>query len=344
MNTKLKTFGAAALVGASMLAANAANATLATSYQFVGNGNWSIDGVGSNNTPVGTISAIVPLGSTVEKAFLYSSTFFNTAAPTVDFDGTVYSGASWTSLGTFTAANLTAFRTDVTTQVAAKIGGGSASPFGFSVNSEIPNSSIDGEVLAIVYSNPNELQRTIAFLDGGTDPNGDSFSFLFASPLTSAQLSDPAFDAQMSLGIGFSFRPSDQFSQVDVNGSRLTSDAGGQDDGVGVNGGLITVGGIGDDPANPADPFATNPNDPLADDELYTLTSFLSPGDTSIFIQTLNPSNDDNIFFAGFNITAVGSVVPGPPDPNPIPLPAPLAMLASGVLGLGLLARRRVRK
>lgn len=343
MNTALPTFKAAAIIGTSILSIGTANATLTNSYQFVGNGNWSIDGVGSNQTPVGTISAIVPTGSTVEKAFLYSSTHFMTGAPTVDFDGNVYSGASWTSLGTFTTSSLTAFRTDVTAQVANKVGSGSASTFSFSVNSETPNRSIDGEVLAIVYSNPLELQRTIAFLDGGTGSSGDSFSFLFANPLTSAELSDPAFEALMSLGIGYSYRPSDQYTQVDVNGARLTSDAGGQDDGVGENGGLITVGGIGDDPANPADPFATNRNDPLADDELYTLNSFLSPGDTSIFIETLNPSGDDNIFFAGFNITAVGTVVPGP-DPNPIPVPAPLAMLASGMLGMGLIARRRSKK
>ena len=197
-------------------------------------------------------------------------------------------------------------------------------------------------MLAIVYSNPAEAERTIAFLDGGTNAAGDSFSFLFANPLTMAQLSDPSFDAQMSLGIGFSFRPSGQFSQIDVNGQRLTTDAGGQDDGIPTtigNGGLITVGGIGDDPANPLDPFASNANDPLVDDELYTLTSFLSPGDTNILVETLNPSNDDNIFFAGFNITARGNVIIGPP--TPISSPAPLALLAASLLGMGVIARRR---
>lgn len=97
MRIKLKDLGTAALVCGGVFAAGASHATLSNSFQFVGNGNWSIDGVGSNNTPVGDISAIVPVGSTVEKAFLYSSTFSNTPAPSVDFDGTVYSGIDWTN-------------------------------------------------------------------------------------------------------------------------------------------------------------------------------------------------------------------------------------------------------
>ena len=131
----------------------AAQASLNLDYQFVGKGNWSLDAVGSNNTPVGDIQAVVPVGSTVEKAFLYSSNIFgNTTVPTVSFDGTVYSGALFTSLGT--TNSLTAYRADVTSQVKSKIGSGSASPFTFTINSETPNTSIDGEVLAIVYSNP----------------------------------------------------------------------------------------------------------------------------------------------------------------------------------------------
>lgn len=216
--------------------------------------------------------------------------------PTVTFEGVNYSGADWTDLGTFTLGSLTGFRTDVTSQIAALVGGGSNSRFNFTVNSENPNSSIDGEVLAIVYSNPNEIERTIAFLDGGTEPGGDTTLVNLAEPLTAEVLAEPDFEAQLSLGIGFGFQPSNQFSTVDINGSRLTSSAGGQDDGATANGALVTVGGIGDSPDNPADAFA-NATDPRSDDELYNLTPFLSPGDTQIVIDTRNPSSDDNIFF-----------------------------------------------
>jgi hypothetical protein len=302
-------------------------AGLVNSYQFNGNGNWSIDAAGSNNTPVADLSAFVPLGATVEKAFLYSSNIFgNLATPSVNFDGTTVSGADWTSLGT--TNSLTAYRADVTSQVASKVGGGSASLFTFSILSENPNFSIDGEVLAIVYSLPTEAERTIAFLDGFSVQDGDTTTINLSTALTASQLADPAFSAQLSLGIGYS-AGGGQFSQVDVNGSRLSTSAGGADDGSVANGASITAGGLGDDPANPLTPNVSG----TPDDELYTLVPFLTAGDTQIVINTLNPSHDDNIFFAALNITARGGVNQPPPDTTPtVPDGGSTAIL----LGVGL--------
>lgn len=314
-----------------------ASATLTSSYQFNGKGNWSLDGVGSNDTPVGDISAIVPLGSKIEKAFLYSTTLAGNTVPTVNFAGTTYSGADWTALGEIIGF-LQAFRTDVTSQIAAAVGGGSASPFTFSVLSEIPNDSIDGEALAIVYSNPAEKERTIAFLDGFSAPAGATTLINLADPLTSAQLTDPSFESLFSLGIGYGFQGTNQYSTVDVNGSRLTTAAGGQDDGVAANGALITIGGIGDSSANPADPNATPNGDPRFDDELYSLKPFLKVGDKQIKIDTTNPSFDDNIFFAGINITAKADIDDGGkkvPEPSSI-----LGLLCVGGLGLVSLKRK----
>ena len=327
-----------AFILATMAFASAtANAALMPSYVFQGNGNWSLDAVGENTTPVGSLSALVPTGSTIEQAFLYSSTNFNAAAPTVNFDGTVYSGGAWTPLGQVGGAQLQAFRTDVTAQVAAKVGGGSAAPFSFSVVSESDTFSVDGEVLAIIFSNPAESMRTIAFLDGFQLQAGDTAVVNLAAPLTNAQLTDPGFEALLSLGIGFGAQGnlSQQYSQVDVNGSRLTTSAGGEDDGFLGNGGLITVGGIGDSPTNPANPFQTPNGDPRYDDELYTLEPFLSVGDSQIRIDTLNPSNDDLIFFAGINITAEATVV------TEIPEPSSFVLLS---LGLIPVVRRRFRR
>ena len=239
----LKKAAATALGLAASVAAVTAQAALSNSYQFNGKGNWSIDGVGSNNTPVGDIQAVVPTGSTVVKAFLYSTMFNTSPVPTVLLEGTTYSGADWTALGV--NAGLQAYRADVTSQIAALIGGGSASTFNFTVEREEPNSSIDGEALVIVYSNPAEVERTIAVLDGFSASGGDSFAINLSDPITAANLADPGFEALMSLGIGFGYQPASQFSTVDINGQRLTSCAGGQDDGGGFNGGLITVGGSG---------------------------------------------------------------------------------------------------
>lgn len=335
-----------AMLGTSMLMALSAHASLTPSFQFNGNGNWSLDAVGGLGTPVGTVEAVVPTGSTIVKAYLYSS--FTPAVspsnlPDVTLDGVTYSGADWTPLGVNSAAGLQAFRTDVTAQMQSAIGGGSASPFSFTVTENSLNPVTDGEVLAIIYSNPAEATRSIAFLDGFSASGGDTATINFGSPL--AGVGDPGFEALLSLGIGYGFQGGAQYSLIDGNGRRLTSSAGGQDDGVGSNGGLITVGGIGDSSDNP-DPNAP-PSDPRTDDELYDLgkgnivdpTPFLANGINSYTFTTQNPSSDDNIFFLGVNITAEGAVVVTPNDTPDAG--ATVALLGLGFAGLAALRRSR---
>lgn len=318
-----------------------AKASLSKSYQFNGNGNWTLDAVGGNSTPVGDLDIFVPAGSTIEKAFLYSSATPDQSVNSVGFDGIVLNADDFTSLGINTSGlNLQAFRADVTSQVATKVGNGGGQ-FIFTIDSENPNTGIDGEVLAVVYSNSNESERTIAFLDGFSDSDGDITSVSFSNPLDT---SVPGFEALFSLGIGYGFQ-GDQASQVDVNGERLTSAAGGQDDGASTNGELITLGGTGDDPSNPDNPNAGPNGDPRFDDELYNLAfgSFLNDGDTTLIINTLNPSNDDNIFFAGLNITAKADVNPGPgPGPQQTPEGSSiLGLLAFTTLGLGFMSGKK---
>jgi hypothetical protein len=108
-----------------------------------------------------------------------------------------------------------------------------------------------------------------------------------------------------------------QFSEIDVQTlpgggafQRLTSSAGGQDDGVAANGALITAGGIGDTNANPP-PFAPPADFNVPDDELYDLLPFYSAGDLLVNVRTINPSNDDNIFFAAFCISGRAEVTVG---------------------------------
>jgi hypothetical protein len=127
---------------------------------------------------------------------------------------------------------------------------------------------IDGIVLAIVYDLASLPQASVALLDGGQAQGGETTTVNFASPLTDT--TSPSFVAQLGLGISFSAGGS-QFSNVSVNNMPLTNNAGGFDDGALANGALITVGGLGDSPANP---LSLNG----ADDELYTLTPFLKTG------------------------------------------------------------------
>jgi hypothetical protein len=198
-----------------------------------------------------------------------------------------------------------AFRADATAQVSATVGGGGVAPVDFPVDSESYPlfSLIQGTVLAVVYSNPGEEKRCIAFFDGGVDTTGDVFSLALDQPLDPGL---PGFEVLMSVGIAYSTATNPQRTIIDVNGRRLTSVAGGTDD----SPDLLTVGGQGDDPANPDDPFAAPFMATDLDDELYDLaqgdgtnpTPFVSAGETLITVETENLSDDDNLFFAGFNV------------------------------------------
>lgn len=174
------------------------------------------------------------------------------------------------------------------------------------VESAVLNSSIEGEVLAVVFDDPAQTApRTVSLLFGGSNPASDYFTVSLANPI------DPlntASVADMGLGISFSYQGGgEQYVIVDVNGSRLSTSAGGNDDGADANGGLITVGGLDDSPANPPDPNHIT-SDPAYDDELYSLLPYLHATDTSIRVETTKSSEADNLFFAYFVVTAATGV------------------------------------
>ena len=92
--------------------------------------------------------------------------------------------------------------------------------------------NIDGEILAVIFNDPQQTtSNTIVLLFGAQNPNGDSFH-IQTTPINTA---DPNLALDMSLGISFGFQQvgsnTGQFSTVDVNSQLLTSSAGGQDDG-----------------------------------------------------------------------------------------------------------------
>src|SRR5581483_6521457 len=117
-----------------------------------------------------------------------------------------------------------------------------------------------------------------------------------------------------------------QTSRITVNGTIITQNAGHCDDSVTscVNGSLITVGGF-DDPFSPFLPTIAQ------DHERYNLAPQIADGSTSIVVNTLNPSNDDNIFLAVFQVTGLGGVNAPPPDSSATPEPGSLLLLASGL-------------
>ncbi len=159
---------------------------------------------------------------------------------------------------------------------------------------------IDGVILAVVFDDPDAYpDNDVALYFGAQSARQDSFKINLSSPVP-ADLASMRYE--LGVGITFSLQSSggtDQYTIIQVNGERLTTSAGGPDDGSPASGGLLSIGGIDDSPANPVDAYAV-PTNMASDDEYYDLRPFVSPGDSRISINTATQSNEENLFFASF--------------------------------------------
>ncbi len=225
----------------------------------------SSDAIGTNAAS-GVVQVQKPAGATVRKAYLFAASV--PGGPTLTNTDITIDGAAVTFNASYVNVlfgfNTNNYRGDVTSLVKTKIDSAPPGLVDFTVvENPTKNSGIDGTILAVIFDDPNQtVTNTIALLFGGQRPTGDNFAVLLANPINT---SAPGFALDMSLGISFSAQGSTQFSRVDVStntrpAARLTTSAGGQDDGpaAGGNGSLITVGGLGDTNANPPDPNAAS--------------------------------------------------------------------------------------
>jgi hypothetical protein len=267
----------------------------------------SVDGVGTL-ADNGTVQVEKPAGATVRRAYMAAAStgLSNFQIP---FGGLSLNGqpVSWTTIVNSSIASWN-YWGDVTSIVSTIVDAAPAGRVNLTV-SEGNSNNIDGSALIVIFDDPNQLtENTIILLFGAQDVRGDTFSILLADPIDK---SDPFLSVEFGMAISFGCQGNcgSQYSQIDVNNNRLTTSAGGYDDGERANGALLTVGGLDDSPANPPDPFRIGGGDSRDDDELYDLLPYVADQSTAILVSTLNPSNDDNIFFAYLVLDSVTAVV-----------------------------------
>jgi len=300
-------------------------------WQDSGNISLSVDAEGNIDTLGGTISVDKPTGGgTVRRAFLMASSNGGRiikngdvllANNPITWDKSVF--ADIPSFPKFFNNTIA----DVTSIIKPLLDNAPTGINEISIQ-EIGTIDIDGTVLVVIFDK-EEIQlfgeRGVILLFGKQSTLGDSFIINLSEPIDPDNIFDSAY---MGIGISYGYQNTatpTQFSLIDVNGARLTSSAGGEDDGLSANGGLITVGGIGDSYDNPS--AYAPPTDPRTDDEYYRLNDFMKDTDESILVNTINPSNDDNIFFTYFFTSVPSAVLP------PLPPPGPRSLNTADLLG-----------
>jgi hypothetical protein len=263
----------------------------------------STDAVGTNNAAGADLEVEKPPGGIVRRAFVAAASTGFTGYEPQDGDITLDGlPITWTGSRTMTnGISSVNVWSDVTSLVKPKLDAASPGRIAIRVAEGAATTLIDGVILAVVFDDPTAVRdRAVVLAYGAQQVTGDRIRLV---RLPDVPLSD--VKATLGVGISFGFQPTGQDSTIDVNGVRLTSSAGGQDDGVGRNGALITVGGLNDLASNPADPFARGNQSscPRCDDELYDLTPFVTAADVSLLeLTTENPSADDNFMFAALDV------------------------------------------
>jgi len=274
-------------------------------FSITGKYYLSVDGVGSMNSKYSIIVEKPSLNSKVKKAFLLTTSTGGSKYRILNTDIKLNNQVVIWDHEVKGVINNYNYISDVTTIIKNKIDKASAGKIHIDIYERITK-KIEGTVLVVIFDEPSiKVEQTIVLMFGTQRMEGDSFSIILNDEI---DLLSRDIEANMGLGISFGCqglpncaKPA-QYSTIQVNGNFVTSSAGGQDDGESTDGSLLTVGGVNDSIDNPDDPFEKPSNSCRIDDELYSLLPFLNEGDKKIYVFTKNPSNNDNIFFAYFEL------------------------------------------
>lgn len=202
---------------------------------------------------------------------------------------------------------------DVTAVVAPKVDAAPPGRVSFDFR-ESRGESIDGEVLAVVFEDPEQTEERMVWLAfGGSSDETDSFLVTLKEPID-PDLPGTLADFGLGISASASAAPSANLPvarDVEIDGVRITSAAGGEDDGDAAPGSRITAGGLDDSNANPSDPAARPLADPRFDDELYTLLPFFEASRTRYRVSTSPGEPFDNFFFAYFVFSEFAAIDAG---------------------------------
>ena len=152
---------------------------------------------------------------------------------------------------------------DVTSSFSTTLDSLGAGSFTWTVTESGSAYNIDGSGFIVIWNDSSAEPTTLALMLGSESIYSGTNVTLNVSEIDKTV---PDFDMNAGIAISYSTGTGGQYARVRCNGSTVTSNAGGYDDGTYGNGGLITVGGDGDASSN----------------EVYDIDSYVSTGATTV--------------------------------------------------------------
>jgi len=298
---KLKTISFKTILIVFILFSNIANAQMIQLLNTFGKYQVRADACGTNS-----VSCPITIEKPINATTVYKAYIYYTSIPTVPdpganpitISGSLFPSAilpmpNQTNSNAGGSINYTRYE-DVTTLFGPGLNAAAAGTNIVYTSTETNTGDIDGVGIIVVWNNPAVVNSAIHVSIGSGAAGGlvlvtDS---IITAPINTAL---PGFEATLGLGFSFSTGTGGQISTVIINGSVIDPVAGGYDDGILANGGLITLGGFGDSKTT-------------LDDEYYDFSSFIANGSTLVKYEIVG-APDDWVNAVYFEITGVDSVV-----------------------------------